>query len=80
MAFGKPVVCYIKPSLVKQYPVDMPIVNATQDTLTEVLESLIQDSSRRHELGKKGRTYVEVHHDALSVTPQIMDIYTDLIR
>jgi hypothetical protein len=79
MALGKPVVCYIKPSLVSAYPPDLPIVNATQDTLAEVLAGLLIDGARRRELGVRGRAYMEKHHDALKVVPELVRIYHEII-
>lgn len=78
MAYGKPVVCYLKPSLVRAYPADLPIVNATQDTLTTVLADLIVDGKRRRLLGEQGRAYVERHHAASHIIPQLIDIYQTL--
>ena len=37
MAYGKPAVCYIKPSLASKYPPGCPIVRASQDDLARVL-------------------------------------------
>ncbi len=78
MAFGKPVVCYLKPSLVAAYPPENPIVNATQETLPDVLAALIEDGPRRRELGQRGRAYVEKHHDARKVAAQLLEIYEEL--
>lgn len=79
MAFGKPVVCFIKPSMVDQYPADLPIVNASPDNLAEVLEELIKDGKLRHELGLRGRAYVEKHHDAIKIAHQLKDLYQQLM-
>ena len=43
MAYGKPVVCYIAPSVAEHYPAELPIVNAGQDDLAASLESLLKD-------------------------------------
>lgn len=78
MAFAKPVVLYVKPSLLAQYPADLPVINATQDNLTEVLAPLLADASLRHELGRRSRAYVERHHDALAIGRQLIGIYEEL--
>jgi hypothetical protein len=80
MALGKPVVCYVKSSLAAQYPPDLPIVKATQDTLPDVLVELIKDSKWRHELGRQGRAYVEKYHDAFKVATQLKSIYEELLQ
>lgn len=79
MALGKPVVCYIKPSLAAQYPPELPVVKATQETLPDVLEHLLKDSRLREDLGRRGRAYVEKYHDALKVADKIVDIYEELL-
>jgi hypothetical protein len=79
MAYGKPVVCYIKPSLVAQFPPDCPIVNASEDTLESVLEELIRSAQRRHATGLRSRRYVEKHHDAVKIGSQLLDIYRELM-
>jgi glycosyltransferase involved in cell wall biosynthesis len=78
MAYGKPVVCYIKPSMVGQYPPDLPIVNATQETLPEVLARLIEDGAWRQQLGQRGRAYVEKYHDARVLARQLVQLYEGL--
>lgn len=80
MAFGKPVLCYIKPSLIVKYPSDFPIVNANQDNLAQVLGSLLEDGQRRHEIGRQSRAYVEKYHDAHQTARQLVNIYQELIE
>lgn len=71
MAYGKPVVGYIKPSLVGRYPADLPIISANPDNLADVLESLLQSGTLRYEAGRRGRLYVEKHHDAVGLAPRL---------
>ncbi len=78
MALGKPVVCYIKPSLVDRYPADLPIVSATKETLPAVLGELLADGPRRAELGRQGRAYVERHHDARRLAGELATLYASL--
>lgn len=80
MAFGKPVVCYIKPAWQARYPLDFPIVVATQNTLEEVLPALLNDGKRRHELGRLCRKYVEKYHDTRVVAAGLVTIYEKLLR
>jgi hypothetical protein len=79
MALGKPVVCYIKPSMVGKYPPDCPIVNANQDNLREVLESLLNKGRVRHEIGRESRTYVEKYHDAAVLAHKLVEIYKEMM-
>ena len=79
MALGKPVICYIKPSMVGQYPLEMPIVNASIDVLAGTLQGLVEDGVRRHQLGRAGRAYVEKYHDAVALARQLESIYRGLL-
>ncbi len=80
MALGKPVLCYIKPSIIEQYPADFPVVNANLDNLESVLEPLINDGKLRNKIGKLGRKYVEKYHDAEKIAKQLVRIYNELKR
>lgn len=80
MALGKPVLCYIRPSLVPLLPADCPIVNANLDNLGEVLAALLCDGARRKELGQQGRAYVEQHHDAHRIARRLIEIYQELLE
>jgi glycosyltransferase involved in cell wall biosynthesis len=78
MAMGKPVVCYIKPSLRARYPDSLPIVSADQNSLAATVAGLLADGQRRHELGVRGRRYVEEYHDARQIAAELIDIYKEL--
>ncbi|RFB18182.1 glycosyltransferase family 1 protein [Bacillus sp. HNG] len=75
MAMGKPVVAFIREDVRKRFPEDLPIIQATPENLDEVLEELINDPVRRHEIGKAGRKYVENYHSAERVTNELLRIY-----
>lgn len=79
MAFGKPTLCYIKPSLLPKYPPELPIVVADQENLTEVLKTLLESGQRRHEIGRQSRAYVEQHHDSRQLAKGLVDIYEKLL-
>jgi len=80
MALGKPVICYISPSMQSIYPPDLPVVIASQENLFDVLHELITDGRRRHELGRRGRAYVEKYHDATKIAHDLVDIYRTVIK
>jgi glycosyltransferase involved in cell wall biosynthesis len=80
MAYGKPVVCYIKPSLLAEYPADLPIVNANPETLPVVLEKLVKDGSLRYEIGRRSRQFVEKYHDSKKLAYELVGIYQELMR
>ncbi|MGQ0704267.1 MAG: glycosyltransferase [Gemmatimonadales bacterium] len=79
MAFAKPVVCYIKPSMVGEYPQELPIVGANPETLEATLDDLIGDGERRRSLGLAGRAYVERYHDARTLSAELENIYRSLL-
>lgn len=79
LALGKPVVCYIKPSLAALYPPDLPIITATQETLPDVLAELIGSPQRRHELGKRGRAYMEQHYNVTALAEELDALYRRVI-
>jgi len=80
MALGKPVICYIKPSVASQLPPGCPIINADPDNLDQVLGELLADGQRRREVGRQGRAYVEEFHDAHHIARQLVAVYEELIE
>lgn len=78
MALGKPVVCYIRPDLVGQYPPELPLVSASPDTLCEVLSNLLDNGDLRRKLGEQGRAYVEKYHDSRLLAQELINIYRQL--
>lgn len=67
MAAGRVVVGHVAESIRKQIRVDtgldVPIVEATADTIGDVLSSLAPDVARMTDLGEAGRSYVSAVHD-----------------
>lgn len=78
MAFGKPVICYLREDLVTKYPGNTPIINANPSTITSVLKELIQRPKSWNKLGKRGRKYIETYHDSPVVAQRYLDIYNEL--
>ncbi|MCR2822856.1 glycosyltransferase family 4 protein [Lederbergia panacisoli] len=78
MAMGKPVVAFIRDDVREKFPKDLPIVQATPETIADVLLELVQNPKRRHELGRAGRRYVEKYHSAKRVTDELVKIYRKL--
>ena len=80
MAFGKPVVCYINPSIGKDYPPDLPVINANPDNIEDVLEALIASGAERCEHGRRSRAYVEKYHDDEINARRLVEIYSEVIE
>lgn len=79
MALGKPVLCYIKPSVATHYP-DLPIVNTSQENLKNILPKIILDSQLRNQIGQKSRAYVEKYHDAHKIAAELITVYKNLLK
>ncbi|MCL2881776.1 MAG: glycosyltransferase [Coriobacteriia bacterium] len=79
MSYGKPVVCYLKPSVLELLPADIPIVNATIDDLSEKLLELIKDPQMRCDLGQASRAYVKKYHDPYKLAVRLDGIYRDVL-
>jgi glycosyltransferase involved in cell wall biosynthesis len=82
MATARPVVTYLHDDAVelteREYGVQVPIVNATKDTLVEKLRPLVGSAQLRRELGERGRAYVERVHDMDRIGEQLVAIYESL--
>jgi glycosyltransferase involved in cell wall biosynthesis len=82
MAIGRPVITYLHDDAValteRAYGVQVPIVNATKETLVEKLKPLIESAQLRRELGERGRAYVERVHDMDVIGDSLVEIYESL--
>jgi glycosyltransferase involved in cell wall biosynthesis len=79
MALGKPVVCFVKPSVAARYPSNLPILNANPDNLAGVLLPLIEDGVLRHRIGRASRAYAELNHDSSQLAKQLVTVYERVI-
>lgn len=75
MAMGKVVFCYIKESLVNDYPSDLPVINANIWNLEEKIENFLIHKSLLHQIGFQSRAYVEKHHAADELIAELIEIY-----
>lgn len=78
MALGKPVIGYIRDDTRGTFPEELPIVSANPETIYEQLKYLLENPELRHDLGIRGRQYVEKHHDSLVIAQQLVDLYKSL--
>jgi len=83
MAYGKPVIAYIRQEDLHVIPAEMrdeiPIVNACEDTLFNVMVSLLEDKERLCWIGLKGRSYVERWHDPIKIAYQMKECYQSVL-
>ncbi len=82
MALGKPVVTFLHDEAVRRteeaFGLEVPIVSATTETLTERLRALVEDAAERRRVGAASRAYVERVHDANAVADRLLDVYARL--
>jgi hypothetical protein len=80
MALGKPVIAYIRQTDLKFVPKDMvndmPILNANQFTIQEVLRGVLEmPMTDLRAIGVKGREFVKKWHDPKKISKEIKAIY-----
>ncbi|MBM7631563.1 glycosyltransferase family 1 protein [Geomicrobium sediminis] len=78
MASGKPVICFIHEQYRKSYPNQLPIVQATIDTIYDVLLDLLRRQSEWAQIGQQSRNYVEQFHSYPVVANKLKKIYETL--
>jgi O-antigen/teichoic acid export membrane protein len=85
MALGKPVITFLHDEAVRRteeaYGVEVPVVNASAETLHERLAELVDLGPRgRGEIGAAARDYVERVHDLDRVTDGLLDVYSAVLE
>lgn len=80
-ALGKPVVVNLRPELFEPFygTSDLPVVQATPDTIEEALGEILADASRRELLAVEGRALVERHHDVAAIADQLLALYAEVL-
>jgi glycosyltransferase involved in cell wall biosynthesis len=77
MSLGKAVVCHLRADFVEP---GCPVVDATAETLVEVLRPLIAEPQRRAALGAAGQAWARARHDQGVVGRTLLDHYAELGR
>jgi len=82
MALGKPVVTFLHDEAVRRteeaFGTQVPIVNATKETLRERLADLVSSADERRRIGAGSRAYVERVHDLERATDRLLALYARL--
>ena len=82
MALGKPVVTFLHDEAAARtreaFGIDVPIVNATKETLVDALRPLVDDAHERRRRGEASRAYVEAVHDDEKVADRLLALYARL--
>jgi hypothetical protein len=87
MMLGKPVVCYLRDEWLQQmrpevpgYVDELPVVNATPDTVRDVLVDLIEHPEKRSEIGRRSREFAVRWHSAEAGARRFDKIYGGLLQ
>ncbi|MBL7915294.1 MAG: glycosyltransferase [Bacteroidia bacterium] len=81
MAFGKPVISFMKDSvLINEFPNDCPIINANPSNIESVIQTILSNKSILIETGVKSRNYILKYHEINNVIPILLDTYSNIIR
>lgn len=77
---GKPVICWISDYMKMNYPVDLPLIRANPDTITDTLEYVLRNRDMLPDHGRRGRSYVEKHHDVNKNSGKVLAVYHSLLK
>ena len=78
MAFGKPVIAYVRPEFMETHEPKIPVVAANPLNIKEVLRDLLRDHERRQEIGQRSRAFAEQVHDVRAVAQRLLALYREL--
>ena len=82
MALGKPVVTFLHDEAARAteeaFGVEVPIANATKDTLADVLRRLVESPDERARRALASRAYVEAVHDDEQIADRLLALYARL--
>jgi predicted nucleotide-binding protein (sugar kinase/HSP70/actin superfamily) len=72
MMLGVPCMSFIRPEFREKYCPDCPVIQATPDTIYEVLKNYISKPDELSRIGKFGPDFIQKYHsDARSIKPLI---------
>ena len=87
MMLGRPAVAYLRPAWIESvrrevpgYVEELPVVNATPETVRSVVEELAGDPDRRRELGEQSREFAVKWHSSRAGANRFDAIYSELLE
>ncbi len=84
LGLGKPVVCYLnqemKRTFLEAFPEygELPIVEATTESIYDVLKRLVEDRQYRERKGRESRRFAEQHFDVKKNAPEFTKLLASL--
>jgi len=86
MMLGKPVICNLRPAWLEsmklqipEYVAELPIVNATPETIHDVLTDLVLNRERREDIGRRGREFALKWHSSAAGAKRLGAVYEALL-
>ena len=86
MMLGKPVICHLRPEWLEsmkreipEYVAELPIIDASPDTVEGVLRDLIANPEKRREIGHHSREFALKWHSTEAGGRRFDDIYSRLL-
>jgi glycosyltransferase involved in cell wall biosynthesis len=79
MGLGKPVVCFLIDSVMREHYPDCPIVNANIENVTDCLRRLLLDPEWRQQCAMDGRNFFGRHFDYVEVNERLLSLYGEVI-
>ena len=83
---GKPVICHLRPEWLEsmkreipEYVAELPIIDASPDTVEGVLRDLIANPEKRREIGHHSREFALKWHSTEAGGRRFDDIYSRLL-
>lgn len=80
MYHGKPSVVYLIEEIKEEHFPDIPVANATIDTIEEVLEELIRNYELRKEMSLESKRFICKYFDKTKILTGVMDLYKELLN
>lgn len=87
LMLGKPVICHLRPEWLRSmqdevpdYVAELPVINATPDTVYDVLKRLLDDEALRREVGERSRAFAVKWHSADAGARKMSRVYEKLLR
>lgn len=77
LARGKPVLTYVRDRCLTVASEECPFINATPDTLDDVLTWCARNRALLPQIGRQGRAYIERHHTIPAIAARLARLYIE---